>query len=162
QVQVRHPTVLDDEGRHVARVYAEALYRAAERAGQQAEVLADLDAVVNGVFRADPGLELFFASAALGRERKRAALEHAFEGRANPLFVHSLLVLNERDRLGTVRAVAAAYRALHERRSNRLPVQVRSAVALTDEERGRVWHDVRDVTGREPVLEERVDPDLLG
>ena len=33
-IQVRHQTVMDDETRQVARVYAEALYKAAEPSGQ--------------------------------------------------------------------------------------------------------------------------------
>jgi F-type H+-transporting ATPase subunit delta len=162
QVQVRHTTVLDDEARQVARVYAEALFQAAQRGGQQEEVLHELGALVDDAFRQKPGLELFLASPAVGRDRKAKALRAAFEGRATPVFVHFLLVLNHHDRLGYLQAIAGAYRALHERRSNRIRVVVRSAVPLTDEERGRVWHDVRDVSGREPVLEEAVDPELLG
>ena len=40
--QVRHATVLDDETRHVARVYADALFRAAEDDWPFENVLAQL------------------------------------------------------------------------------------------------------------------------
>ena len=38
QIQVRQTTVMDDEARQVARVYAEALYRDANDKGQADEV----------------------------------------------------------------------------------------------------------------------------
>jgi F-type H+-transporting ATPase subunit delta len=162
ELQVRHRTVLDDESRHVARVWAEALYKAAEKAGEVEPALQDLEALVNEVFRRDPGLELFFASAAIGRDRKKQALNAAFEGRATPTFVQFLEVLNEHDRLDMVRAIAGAFRALHDRKARRLTVHVRSAVPLTDEERHRLREDVRAVANFEPVLEEAVDPAILG
>src|SRR5262249_60778130 len=70
EIQVRHRTVMDDEARHVARVYAEALYKAAEEAGEVEAVLGELGELTDGVFGQDPGAELFFASPAVGRDRK--------------------------------------------------------------------------------------------
>jgi F-type H+-transporting ATPase subunit delta len=162
QIQVRHQTVMDDEARQVARVYAEALYSAAERQGLAEELLRELDELVDGVFRRDPGLELFFASASIGRDRKAEAVRSAFAGRASEVFVNFLLVLNHHDRLGMIRAIAQAYRTLHNRRSRRVVVRVHSAVPLTDAERTRLCDDVRSVANIEPILEEQVDPEVLG
>jgi F-type H+-transporting ATPase subunit delta len=158
----RHRTVFDDETRHVARIYAEALYRAADKQGKVDELLGDLEALVGEVFRRDEGLELFFASASIGRDRKKHVLQSAFETRADPLFVHFLYVLNDHDRLGLVRVVAEAFRALYDRHAGRIRVQVRSAVPLTEAERERLLRDVRAEAGREPILTEAVDPELLG
>jgi F-type H+-transporting ATPase subunit delta len=162
QPQVHHHTVMDDEARQVARVYADALYQAAERQGLAEEVLRELDELVNGVFRRDPGLEVFFASASIGRDRKAEVLRSAFTHRASDVFVHFLEVLNHHERLGLVRAVADAYRNLYNRRAHRVTVQVFSAVPLTDDERRRVCDDVRGVAHVEPILEEKVQPELLG
>src|SRR3954452_15664174 len=107
--QVRHPTVLDDTTRHVARVYAEALYNAADKRQEAAGILEDLEGLVNQVFRRDPGIEAFLASAAVGRERKAQLIRRAFEGRVSDLLVNFLQVLNEHDRLDLLRAIAAAY-----------------------------------------------------
>jgi F-type H+-transporting ATPase subunit delta len=162
EIQVRHRTVMDDEARHVARVYAESLFKAAEQSGQVEVVLGELGELVNGVFAQDPGAELFFASPAVARDRKEQAIRRAFEGKASATFVHFLLVLNHHDRLGMVRVIADAYRNLHDRKARRIPVHVRSAVPLTDAERHRIQEDIRAVGQLEPVLEETVDPDLLG
>jgi F-type H+-transporting ATPase subunit delta len=158
----RVKTVFDDQTRQAGRVYAEALYAAAERENKAAEVLEDLDGLVGGVFRQDPGLELFLASPSVSRERKDQALRHAFEGRVAGVFLHFLLVLNRHDRLGVLPAIAVEYRRLHERKSRRFRAQVRSAIPLTDQERGRLIEDLRAASQREPILEESVDPELLG
>src|SRR5262245_4694135 len=108
--QVRHRTVLDDEARHVARVYAEAIYRAADAKGEGhvQHVLGELESLIYDVFKEDPGLELFFASAAVSREHKHEAIQHAFAGRASDTFIHFLDVLNHHDRLDMLRAITGA------------------------------------------------------
>jgi F-type H+-transporting ATPase subunit delta len=161
--EVRHATVMDDdETRHVARIYAEALFRSVQKANQAEEVLADLEALVKDVFQQDPGLELFFSSAAVGKHRKEEAIKKAFGGRAPEVFVNYLLVLNAHGRLDHLRAIAKAFRTLYDKHTGRVVVHVRSAVPLTDQERERLCQDVRQVGKREPVLDETVDPAILG
>src|SRR5436190_1813022 len=125
QLEVRHRTVMDDEARHVAHIYAEALYKAAEKEGQVETILDEFATLTDGVFKADPGLELFFASAAMGRERKAEVLKAAFEGKASPTFVRFIGVLNEHDRLDMLRAIGQAVKALHDRKTHKLIVHVR-------------------------------------
>src|SRR5262245_29501318 len=158
----RHKTVLDTKDLPIAKVYAEALYRAAEQQGQAEEVLAELEALVGEVFGRDQGVELFLSSPSVGRERKADALKAAFEGRSAPLLYNFLRVLNDHDRLALLRGIVTAYRALHEQRSGRIQVFVRAAVSLSDDQRQRLLDDVRAVAGREPVLHEAVEPELLG
>jgi F-type H+-transporting ATPase subunit delta len=160
--QPRHETALDDATRHVARVYAEALLNAAAKAGRDADMLQELDALVGEVFTRDPNVEEFLASAAIDRNRKAAVLRGAFDGRADELLVNFLQVLNEHDRLGALRAIAAVYRELYDKRSGRLNVRVASAVPLSDEQQERLRRYLREQFQREPVLHVRLDPDLLG
>jgi F-type H+-transporting ATPase subunit delta len=160
--QPRHETALDDATRHVARVYAEALLNAAAKAGRDGDLLHELDALVGEVFARDPNFEEFLASAAIDRNRKAAVLRGAFDGRADELLVNFLQVLNEHDRLGALRAIAAVYRELYDRRGGRMNVRVASAVPLSDEQQERLRRDLREQFRREPVLHVRLDPDLLG
>ncbi len=158
----RHATVLDDDTRHVARIYAEALYGAAEKQGQAAEVLDELEALVAEVFNRVPRLEEFLASAAVGRERKAEVLRQTFQGRASDVLTRFLFVLNNHDRLGILRAVALTYREMHDRKTGRVQVRVESAVPLPDDQQERLRQELRAALRREPVLQTRVDPDLLG
>ena len=157
-----HATVMDDEARHVSRVYAEALYKAAQDKGQLDEALADLEGLALGVFKEDPGLELFFSSASIAKERKAEVIARAFEGRASSSFASFLGVLNGHDRLDMVRPIAAAFRALFDKRHRRMAVQAVSAVPLTDSERERLKAELHAAGGMEPLLQETVDPAILG
>jgi len=160
--EVRHRTVMDDETRHVSRVYAESLYRAAEKENQVETVLEELEGIVRDVFDKDGGLELFFSSAAIGRDRKGEVIRSAFDGRVSGVLRQFFDVLNEHDRLDMIRSIAGAFRTLYDKKSRRVVVNVTSAVALTDEERARVSSDVKTVSQFEPILQETVDPDILG
>jgi F-type H+-transporting ATPase subunit delta len=157
-----HPTVLDAGTQRVAKVYAEALLRAAEAQQQTAELLEELDALVNDVLRRQPLLEVFFSSGAIGNHAKAEVIRSTFAGRASDLLVHFLLVLNDHDRLVLLRSIVAAYRELRDQREGRLRVQVRSAVPLPDDQRERLLQQLRETFHQEPLLETHVDGDLLG
>jgi F-type H+-transporting ATPase subunit delta len=165
---VHHPTVFDDESRHIGRVYAEALWNAAEKSNQTSEALSEIEALVLEVFRKDPGLELFLTSAAISKERKAGAIDRAFAGKATDVFTHFLHVLNNHGRLDMLRAIAQAYRTLYDRKSGHVVVHVRSAVPLTDAERDRIREDVRATTATvlrdklNAIFVETVDPSILG
>ena len=162
QPEVRHRTVMDDEARHVSRVYAESLYRAAEKENQVDAVLDELEGIIRDIFDRDGGLELFFSSAAIGRDRKGEVIRAAFDGRVSGVLRQFLDVLNEHDRLDMLRSIASAYRTLYDKKTHRVVVLVTSAVALTDDERGRIVNQLKNVSHLEPILQENVDPDILG
>ncbi len=160
--QIRHATVFDDATRHVARIYAEALLAAADKRQQTQEVLEQLEELLGEVLARDPAFALFLASAVVSREHKRETLRRAFEGKVNEVLYHFLLVLNDHDRLGIIREVAVLMRDIYERRAGRMHVEVKSAIALDDEQRERLRRELRDKFHREPILSVRVDPELLG
>jgi F-type H+-transporting ATPase subunit delta len=156
-----HPTA-DVSAQRVARVYAEALLRAADKQGQTDAILEELDSLVNDIFRADPQFETFLASGAIGRDRKSHVLQSVFGNRASAVFSNFLMVLNHHDRLELLRPILAAYRELHDERARRIRVLVRSAVPLADEQRDRLQRELHDTFLLEPVLITQVDPELLG
>jgi F-type H+-transporting ATPase subunit delta len=157
-----HETVLDVGTERVARVYAEALLGAATQHNQADEVLEELDTLVGPVFRADPHFGAFFASSAIGRDRKAQVIRSLFDGKASPVFVNGLLVLNDHERLDLLRPIAAAYRALRDQRAGRMRVQVRSAVPLAEPEQEQLRQELRATFHKEPILEMQIDPELLG
>jgi F-type H+-transporting ATPase subunit delta len=146
----------------VARVYAEALMRAAEKQGKVEEVWEQLDSLVQELFPARPELEQFLASGAVTREDKAKFLDKVFSGRASELFRNFLFVLNRHDRLDLVRAIHQAFRDLLDARARRVRVEVRTAVPLDDGLRNLLVEQIRDLLHLEPALEERVSPELLG
>jgi F-type H+-transporting ATPase subunit delta len=160
--RARPHTVLDDEGRHAAHVYAESLFRAAGSPHRVNELLGECGALVDDIFARSPELELIFASAAISRERKEELINRIFGGRSSDQFVNFLKVVNAHNRLDLLRAIVEAYRNLVKERGGKIIVEVRSAVPLSDEQKGKLWHTLRDVSGREPELRESIDASLLG
>jgi F-type H+-transporting ATPase subunit delta len=153
----------DVGAQRLARVYATALLDAAAKQGADpAGLLEELDSLLDDVVRQDAQLAALFAGAAVGRHIRRVALEKAFGGRASPVFFHFLLVLNEHERLMLLPPIRAAAHDLENERHRRKPVQVWSAVPLTDAEKGRLADGVRQRFQFEPILKTHVDPALLG
>jgi F-type H+-transporting ATPase subunit delta len=158
----RQETVLDVNTQRIAKVYAEALLAAADKQGQADEIREELDELAGKFFEADPRAQAFLTSGAISRSRKAEVIRNVFSGRASELFVNFLLVLNDQDRTDLLRAVGRAYGELCENRAGRVRVQVRSAVPLADDQRTRLVEQLRTTFGKEPVLDTRVEPDLLG
>jgi len=154
--------IADVGAQRVARVYAEALYRAAEQQNQTREVLEELESLVRDVFPALPDLEQFLASGAISRERKPQVIRDTLGRQASPLFLNFLLVLNDHERLGLSRPIQVEYRDLYNRRTGHIRVLVRSAALLPEDQQQRLRQELHAKYQREPILDIRVEPDLLG
>ncbi len=159
------PSVFDIDVLRVARVYAQALLRNAQKADKVDEIQEHFD----GLFPAhvdhdqDPRkLANLMTSGAIPRHRRAAVIDDAFRGRADDLFVDFLQTLNAHERLDIVRAVGAEYRDLRDELYKRVRFQVRTAVPLSDEQRERIVARAREAFATEPVLVEVIDPDLIG
>jgi ATP synthase F1 delta subunit len=129
--------IADVSAQRVARVYAEALLNAADKQGQSDEVVETLDSLIRDLFHAEPQLEVFLSSSAIGRERKAQVINGVFENKASVLFVDFLKVLNEHERLILLRPILAAAKELADERAKRIRVQVRSAVPLMSDQETR-------------------------
>jgi F-type H+-transporting ATPase subunit delta len=154
--------IRDVSEQRIARVYAEALLNAANKRQQADEILEQLDSLIRDVFPADAAFEVFLSSSAISRQHKPPVIRRALEGRASDLFLDFLLVLNEHERLGLLRSILAEYRVLLDQQKRRVRVLVRSAVELPDDQRQRLQQQLRETLQKEPMLDTRVDPDLLG
>jgi F-type H+-transporting ATPase subunit delta len=156
-----HPSA-DVGAQRVARTYAEALLNAAEKRGQAHDILDEFDSLVREVFKADPLVEEFLASPAIPAKVKAATIDATFGPRAGELFTDFLHVLNHHGRLGLLRTIYVELRQLADERAHRVRVQVRSAAPLADDQRERLRQEIRTGFRLEPILEEQIDPDLIG
>src|SRR5437660_8872229 len=87
----RYSSVLDQESQHVARIYATALQRSAEKKGQGDTVLDELAAIVGDLFVKEPEIERFLSSAAVRPADKDAAIRKAFAGKVTDVLLDFLL-----------------------------------------------------------------------
>lgn len=146
----------------LSRLYAEALLNNAERANAVEEVAGELKALLGEVIADRAALEAFFSSGAVGRPRRADVLRRAFENRAHPLVLQFLLVLNEHDRLGLLRVIIRELDWWIDRRGRRFRCRVRTAVPMPDDQRQRLLDILRNTFKLEPILDEIVDPTILG
>ncbi|GIW83875.1 MAG: ATP synthase F1 subunit delta [Thermogemmata sp.] len=144
------------------RIYAEALLAAADAQQVAAAVADDLDTLVQDVFAQVEGLEAFWVSPAVSRRRKEELILQLFEGKAEPLFVDFLRLLNRKDRLSLLRPAALAYRTLLEDRAGRRRVIVDSAAPLDQTSAQALAGAIQRWTGGTPVLIVRIRPELIG
>ncbi|MBP3953810.1 ATP synthase F1 subunit delta [Gemmata sp. G18] len=165
-VETKHETVLDagTTRSRLARIYAESLLAAAAKKAPQAvdEVGAELSDFVREVVIENPTVGALIANPTIGKKAKTAALSAALEGRSSDLLRGLVAVLAHNSRLDLLRGIAAAYRGLLDDRAGRVRVRVASAVDLSDAQRSELTASLKKLLRQEPVLDVRVDPDLLG
>lgn len=159
------PSVFDIDVLRIARVYAQALLAAAQKADKVDLMQQHFDELFpTQVYdAADPkNLGTLLRSGAIPRHRKEQVITDAFSGKVDDLFLNFLLVLNKHDRLELVRPVGAEYREQRDKLYNRVRFQVRSAIKLSDEEKQRIAARAAEHFNMEPVIVEIIDPDLIG
>lgn len=164
QFPIETETVLTTNVRQarIARVYVEALLGVATQNGQAEEIGDELDSLVRDVWKKHPQVAAFFTSPALTRRQREPVLLTALTGNASPLLRNFLGVLNHNNRLDLLPAIAAAYREALDERAGRVRVWVRSATPLDDAEREELTRTLAATLGKQPILNVRVEPELLG
>jgi F-type H+-transporting ATPase subunit delta len=144
-----------------ASTYAEALFEAARDRDELEATLADLQGFVESLHENEE-LRLFFYSTQIPEAQKRRALD----GLAESLQTSSrnfLKVLSDNDRTDILEDVVRNYEGLVGEHLGRMEVGMITAVELSEEELGRVRERlVQMLGGREVILENSVDPDILG
>ncbi len=155
-------TVFEDNSPELSRTYAEALVGAAEAQGEVEPVLDELDAIVADVLVANPQFAALLGSPLMPQHDKDRILVETFEGRARPTVVQFLRVLNRHGRLGLIASVSRTARATWDRKQNRRPVFVRSAVPLDDAQQASLRDRLAQMLQATPILQVTVDPSLLG
>ncbi|MGC8539591.1 MAG: ATP synthase F1 subunit delta [Phycisphaerae bacterium] len=145
----------------IGRVYATALYDSAQRAGQMADVTADIESI-GALLAAAPRLDSFLKAATVNTAEKLKLLEQALTGSVNALTLSVLHAMARRDRLDMLREFTAAFDVVQRDRNNRLSIEIVSAQALPDDEKRRIAEAAGRSLGRQIDLTASVDASLLG
>ncbi len=153
-------TVFDEVAPELTRNYAEALLNAS---GAEADaVIAELEEIRADVLVAQPRFAAVLASPSVAAAEKDRIVTETFEGRALPTVVRFLRVLNRHGRLGLLSTITRQARATLDRRQNRKPVTVRSAVPLDEGQQASLRDRLASMIHATPVITLEVDPSLIG
>jgi F-type H+-transporting ATPase subunit delta len=157
-----HPTVLDVSVVQVARVYATALLKAAQTAGQLDAGIEEYESFIREVLDRNPNFEQMLQSSIIGRAEKGETLRKVFQGRASTTFLNFLFVLNEHLRLNLLRPALMSLKAIRDEELGLIPVYVRAAVPLDAASEKALRDRLAAIIAGQPVLHSEVDPELLG
>ncbi len=147
---------------HIGTVYAEAFLGAAESAGLTESLLAELDSLLTDVLDPFPEFERILASAIVSHEEKVRILDRTLGTQASPLLLNFLDVVSRHGRLDCLRAIHRQAHELYDRMRGRVRVRVSTATPLSGDLAARIAGNLRPLLGGEPILEQVVDPDLIG
>jgi F-type H+-transporting ATPase subunit delta len=153
-------TVRDAIAPELTRNYAEALLNAS--GDQVNDVLEELEQVGTDVLVAHPRFASILGSPSVSIAEKDRILTDTFEGKALPTVLNFLRVLNRHGRLGMLPSVTRQARATLDKRQNRKPVTVRSAVPLDEGQQAAVRERLASMVNATPVITLEVDPSLIG
>jgi len=152
-----------DVGREqIGEIYARALLGAAQSAGETAEVLDELDALIDEAFANSPKLETVFASLLVKHEEKTTLLDRIFQPRLSRLLLNFLKVVSRHGRLDCLRAIRQRSRKLYEEMQGSVRVRMTTATAVDPAQVEQIAAALAASLGRRPILEMVVDPALVG
>ncbi len=141
--------------------YGAALYELAREEACEDEILAGLE-LAQRELDAQPEYRNLLQNPALEKEKRLGLLDEAFGSGVHRYVCNFLKLLCERSALGMLPGCVSEYRArLYEARGI-LPVTAVSAVALSGAQEAALKQSLAEKTGKQILLESRVDPSLLG
>jgi len=147
---------------HIADVYAKALLATTERAGQTAAVIDEFDAVMAEVINGFPRLEAVLDSILVLPEEKVTLIDRTLAGRVSPTLVNFLKVVARHGRLDCLRAIHCQTHVAYDKLRRRIPVRLTTATPVSPEMAARIVDNLRGKLDGEPVVEQQVDPALIG
>jgi len=145
----------------VALKYARAVFDSALEEGSTDPVGADL-ASLRALEKDDPAFLNYLLSPEVLTESKLAFVEKVFRPRVAPLVDRLLRLLVEKARIGFLPVICEEYQRLAEEHRGVLRAQVLSAVPLSGGQEATLKAELDRITGKNVVLEKKVDPSVLG
>jgi F-type H+-transporting ATPase subunit delta len=152
----------DSKNNDVGGRYAQALFELAVQADALTAVEGDLKALKRA-YGESADLRRLLQSPGFTSDDKAKGLDAvAASGNAHPLTRKFLGLLARNRRASALAPVADAFARLAAEHRGTVSAEVVSAAPLTDLQRNEITEALRRALGRDPEIETRVDPALLG
>jgi F-type H+-transporting ATPase subunit delta len=144
----------------VDRVYAGALFEAAEEQGRLGPVREQLAQFVAAEAEV-PELRELLRNPQLDPRARAAALEELL-AEGDELLRNFLLVLADKGRAGELEEIAREFERLIAEHEGVVHAELTTAVELSDEEARKLLGQIEKASGRKVEASRSVDPDLIG
>jgi F-type H+-transporting ATPase subunit delta len=143
------------------RGYASAIVAVAEAEDALGTVEDELYAFARGVEQ-QPRLREVLGDRSLPVDNRKAVVHEVLGDRAHPVTVTLISFLVEAGRARDIGKIADDVAGMAAERRQQQVAEVRSAVALTEEQRGRLEQALGRATGRQIEVKVIVDPTIVG
>ncbi len=144
----------------VDRVYARALFEAAQEKGRLEPVRDQLEQVVAAAAEV-PELRELLRNPQLDPRARAAALEDVLAG-GDELLRNFLLLLVDKGRIGELEVIAQEFERLVSASEGVLSAELTTAIELSDDDERRLLKQIEDASGRKVEATRHVDPGLIG
>ena len=144
----------------IASVYARSLFEVAKEQDKLDKVRDEIGEFADAL-NGSRELQMFLFSPYFSTQEKSDGLDRAVSG-ADETVTNFLELLVEKHRMPVIFRIRAELDQLWEEENKRLPVQVTSAVELSEETVKQIGDKIAQQTDRKVDLSSRVDPDILG
>jgi F-type H+-transporting ATPase subunit delta len=142
------------------RMYARALFEAAQDADRLEQVAADLSALAQALVDV-PELDAFLRNPQIEPAGKAELLVQITES-ADELVQNFARLVAEKGRAGELAEMRAEFDALVDRAQHRVAVELTTARELSEEDAGAIVAAIEKASGRRIEATRTVDPDLIG
>ncbi len=142
------------------RMYARALFQAAQEQGRVEAVQGDLSAFADAV-EGSPELAAFLSNPQVDPAAKAGVLGELSEG-ADELVRNFLHLIAAKGRAGQVAGIRDEFQALVDRAQGRIAVELTTAFELTDDEAAAIVSQIEQASGQSVEAARKVDPALIG
>ena len=147
----------------IARRYARALLELGRDDGQIDRLGADLERFAGFLASGPAEVTNVMSNPVFTNAERRAVLDRLLPAIAlHPNVVSFLRLLLDKDRFGALADIVREYRALADTEAGRVRATVTAAVELPADTRAAVASALAQATGKQVVLDTRIDPALLG
>ncbi len=145
----------------VGNVYGQALYDLASAEKLDGEILSQLT-VLEASFQNTPEFLRLLHAPSLSKQERCQILDDSFRGKIHPYVLNFLKILAEKGYFRHFSPCVRTYRKSYNIDHNILPVTAVTAVALTQEQAGKLQSKLSALTGKTVELQEKLDPAVLG
>ncbi|MFI2741741.1 ATP synthase F1 subunit delta [Zhouia sp. PK063] len=148
------------EGSRAAIRYAKAVLELATEKNEAATVYENMQDVAKTIASSNE-LKVLLKSPLVKASDKKAALSQIFSS-INPIVNNLIAVLDQNNRIAILDLVAQKYIALHDELTGKQVAVVTTAIPLDDALKAKVLVKVKELTGKEAILENKVDASIIG
>jgi len=145
----------------VAKRYAKALFEFAQEQKLLPEVHADLQHI-RELIETSPEFDRLLTNPLITESEKSRMIRPIFEGKINTITVNFLELLSEKRRLEYLSDVIDSFEHFLLEYENKVKGEVISAIPLSDDQMNAIKTHVEGLIGKNLLLQEKVDKQLLG